>query len=75
MNRAAKQDEDLAGMMELDRMWKGKQAVSVFVSDYATKDAQEWFAECFAEYITSAEPRVVASEFGKELEKLVEKLK
>lgn len=41
------------------------------VSVYATQDAQEWFAECFAEYICSANPRQVAKEFGKQLEELM----
>ena len=75
MNRAAKIDPDLADLMMMDKQWKGSQAVSDYVSEYATKNPQEWFAECFAEYITSADPRVVASEFGKELERLVSKLK
>lgn len=75
MNRAAKIDSDLAYLMAMDRQWKGSQAVSEYVSRYASKNPQEWFAECFAEYITSADPRVVASEFGKELERLVGKLK
>ena len=74
MNRAAKIDSDLADLMMMDKQWKGSEAVSTYISRYATKNPQEWFAECFAEYITSADPRVVASEFGKELEKLVSKL-
>ena len=74
MKRAAKLDPDLADLMATDKAWKGSQAVEKYVSQYATKDPQEWFAECFAEYITSASPRVVASEFGKELERLVDKL-
>lgn len=74
MKRAAKIDSDLADLMAMDRQWKGSQAVSEYVSRYASKNPQEWFAECFAEYITSADPRVVASEFGKELERLVDKL-
>ena len=74
MKRAAKLDPDLADLMAADKAWKGSQAVSEHVSQYATKNPQEWFAECFAEYITSASPRVVASEFGKELERLVDKL-
>lgn len=74
MNRAAKLDPDLADLMAMDKAWKGSQAVSTYVSRYATKNPQEWFAECFAEYITSADPRVVASEFGKELERLIGKL-
>lgn len=41
------------------------------VSGYATKDAQEWFAECFAEYMCSDNPRPVAAEFGKQLEELL----
>lgn len=74
MKRAAKLDPDLADLMAMDKAWKGSEAVSTYVSRYATKNPQEWFAECFAEYITSADPRVVASEFGKELERLVGKL-
>ena len=41
------------------------------VSDYATKDHFEWFAECFSEYMTSENPRPVAVEFGKQLEELM----
>lgn len=41
------------------------------VSVYATENAQEWFAECFAEYMTSPNPRKVAKEFGKQLEELI----
>jgi hypothetical protein len=37
------------------------------VSFYATKNAKEWFAECFAEYVDSENPRVVAKTFGKKL--------
>lgn len=45
------------------------------VSCYATKDAQEWFAECFAEYMCSENPRPVAVEFGKQLEELLKGVK
>ena len=41
------------------------------VSGYATKDAQEWFAECFAEYMDSDNPRVVAKTFGEMLEEIL----
>ena len=41
------------------------------VSGYATKDAQEWFAECFAEYMLSETPRAVAVKFGEMLEELL----
>lgn len=41
------------------------------VSGYATKDAQEWFAECFAEYMLSEAPRAVAAKFGEMLEELL----
>lgn len=74
MKRAAKLDPDLEGLIAMDKAWGGSEAVSTYVSRYASKNPQEWFAECFAEYITSADPRVVASEFGKELERLVDKL-
>jgi len=49
------------------------------VSGYATKDAMEWFAECFSEYMCSDNPRPVAQEFGRQLEEMLaealEKLK
>lgn len=45
------------------------------VSDYATKTSQEWFAECFAEYMKSKEPRKVAAEFGKQLEEIMKEVK
>lgn len=74
MKRAAKIDPDIADAMDFDKFHKSSLAVKRFVSQYATKNGKEWFAECFAEYLTSANPRTVASEFGKELEKLLEKL-
>lgn len=79
MKRVAKNNPESMVAYYMDRtMWDAKEgmtyAVSEGVSRYATKDNQEWFAECFAEYITSASPRPVAREFGKELEKLVEKI-
>ena len=45
------------------------------VSGYATKDAAEWFAECFAEYMTSDNPRPVAEKFGEMLEELLKGVK
>lgn len=75
MNRAAKLDPDIAEEMKIDRWLKDNATVQHHVSIYASKNAQEWFAESFAEYITSANPRTVASEFGKELERLVAKLR
>ena len=44
------------------------------VSGYATKDSLEWFAECFAEYMCSDNPRKVASEFGKQLEEILKEV-
>lgn len=41
------------------------------VSEYATKNAREWFAECFAESMRSANPRKVATEFMKQLREVV----
>ena len=76
MKRAAKKDEQLGLFFELWGTDKEAMYSAVLdnVSEYATKNPQEWFAECFAEYITSANPRIVASELGKELEKLLKKL-
>jgi hypothetical protein len=45
------------------------------VSGYATQDAQEWFAECFSEYMLADEPRPVAAEFGKQLEEYLKGVK
>lgn len=44
------------------------------VSGYASKDHFEWFAECFAEYIKSENPRRVATEFGKQFEEIMKGL-
>ena len=74
MKRAAKKDSDLKDLMDIDKWLKDDSATLNYVSKYATKNNREWFAECFAEYITSANPRIVASEFGQELEKLMGKL-
>lgn len=45
------------------------------VSGYATKNAAEWFAECFAEAMKSASPRKVAAEFMKQLRQIVKGVK
>lgn len=45
------------------------------VSGYATPDAQEWFAECFCEWMDSENPRPVAVEFGKQLLELMKGMK
>ena len=74
MKRAAKKDSDLADLMQLDKWLNDESATLNYVSEYATKNNKEWFAECFAEYMTSDNPRLVASEFGKALEKLIAKL-
>lgn len=41
------------------------------VSNYATKNAREFFAECFAEGMRSASPRAVAAEFMKQLAEII----
>lgn len=78
MKRAAKQDQKIAediNRWPWDKKYSMNQAVSTHVSQYGAKDPQEWFAECFAEYITSANPRTVARLFGEELGKLVGRIK
>lgn len=45
------------------------------VSEYATTNAHEWFAECFAEYITSENPGKCAKAFGVWLEKVMADIK
>ncbi len=41
------------------------------LSQYATRDAQEFFAEAFAEYVDSPTPRPIASAVGKYLDNLL----
>ena len=43
---------------------KEKDFISSHVSKYATKNKAEFFAECFAEYMTSDSPREAAKIFG-----------
>lgn len=74
MKRAAKENYGIWEAMESDKRWGGSSAVAKYVSRYATENNREWFAECFAEYITSADPRTVSRLFGEELEKLIERL-
>lgn len=45
------------------------------VSRYGSINPQEWFAEAFAECITSANPRPVAATLGKEIERLLKGVK
>ena len=45
------------------------------VSDYATKNPHEWWAECFAEYLCSDSPRKCATEFGKMLDEIMKGIK
>jgi SPP1 gp7 family putative phage head morphogenesis protein len=45
-----------------------KKDISSEVSRYGSKDDDEFFAECFAEYMESNEPRRVAKKFGEILE-------
>lgn len=45
--------------------------MDAWVSSYAGTNNKEWFAECFAEYLTSARPRKVASKFGEMLKELM----
>lgn len=45
------------------------------VSEYATKNPHEWFAEVFAEYMSSENPRKCASTFGEWLEEIMKEVK
>lgn len=45
------------------------------VSEYATTNQHEWFAEVFAEYMSSENPRKCASSFGKWLEEVMSEVK
>lgn len=44
------------------------------VSEYATKDAYEWFAEAFAEGMDSATPRPVATELMKQVTEIIRRV-
>ena len=44
------------------------------VSEYACKDAYEWFAECFGEAMNSATPRKVATECMKQLTEIIKRV-
>lgn len=52
-----------------------KKDIANNVSGYAAANAKEFFAECFTEYMCSENPRAVAAEFGKQLEKIMEGVK
>lgn len=45
------------------------------VCEYASQNSAEWFAECFAEYMKSENPRPVAAEFGRQLEEILKGVK
>nr|DAX90083.1 MAG TPA: minor capsid protein [Caudoviricetes sp.] len=44
------------------------------LSDYATTDAQETFAEAFSEFMTSPKPRELANEYGKTIDEMFSKI-
>lgn len=43
------------------------------LSEYATDNSVEWFAEAFSEYVTSDNPRPLAKEFGEYFDKKIAK--
>lgn len=43
------------------------------LSEYATTNSVEWFAEAFSEYVTSDNPRPLAKEFGEYFDKKIAK--
>ena len=50
-----------------------KASVRTELSRYAEKNAYEWFAECFAEAMTSANPRPMAKEMMRQLDEILKK--
>lgn len=52
-----------------------KYDISKEVSQYATHDAKEFWAECFAEYMYSDNPRKVAATFGAILDEIMKEVK
>lgn len=58
----------------LKRVGIKQKDVKEYLSEYAMakpREAHEFFAEAFAEYMTSRNPRPLAREFGKEIEKIL----
>lgn len=58
----------------LKRVGIKQKDVKEYLSEYAMakpREAHEFFAEAFAEYMTSKNPRPLAREFGKEIEKIL----
>ena len=51
--------------------WECDQFITDNLSDYATYNHMEFFAECFTEYMMNPEPREMAREFGKLLEEIM----
>lgn len=56
-------------------LWERKDFIKTHISEYAAENSNEFFAECYAEYMDSPEPREAAQIFGEILEKLMEGLK
>lgn len=44
------------------------------VSEYACESAEEWFAECFSEYMCNSNPRPIANSVGKWLEEIMKEV-
>lgn len=62
---------DLSEMMEAEKT----EFIQDNLSRYASRNSNEFFAECFSEYMTSKNPRPAAKAFGGILEKLLGELK
>ena len=62
---------DLAEMMEAEK----REFIQDNLSRYASTNSNEFFAECFSEYMTSKNPRPAAKAFGEIFEKLLGELK
>ena len=48
-----------------------KEFITAHISEYANENSNEFFAECFSEYMTSKTPRKAAKIFGKVLERAI----
>lgn len=55
-------------------LWERKEFISDHVSEYATTNEREFFAECFSELLTSEHPREAALALGEILERAKEML-
>jgi hypothetical protein len=50
---------------------KGSKEIKEKLSEYATRNPKEFFAEAFTEYLESPNPRKIAKTFGEYIDKIL----